>query len=79
MTKLNIHEAKTHLSKYLLKVEEGETVLLCRNGKPVAQIVPLSKGRVSKHRRLGLAKGMGKVTESFFKPLSDGDLPGFGL
>ncbi|MCC6272358.1 MAG: type II toxin-antitoxin system Phd/YefM family antitoxin [Deltaproteobacteria bacterium] len=79
MTKLNIHEAKTHLSKYLLKVEEGETVLLCRNGKPVAQIVPLSKGRAPKRRRLGLAKGMGKVTAAFFEPLSERDLPGFGL
>ncbi|HCU25533.1 MAG TPA: hypothetical protein DF383_11010 [Deltaproteobacteria bacterium] len=79
MTKLNIHEAKTHLSRYLSKVQEGETILLCKNGKPVAQIVPLFKRLRSNRRKLGLAKGMGKIHRSFFDPLTEKDLPGFGL
>jgi prevent-host-death family protein len=41
MTKVNVHEAKTNLSSLLSQVEEkGEAVLICRNGKPVADLVP---------------------------------------
>lgn len=79
MTKLNIHEAKTHLSRYLHRVQEGETLLLCKNGVPVAQIIPLSKELRPKKRLMGLAKGLGKVTDKFFEPLTDDDLPGMGL
>jgi prevent-host-death family protein len=39
--KLNVHEAKTHLSSVLAEVEQkGETFLICRNGKPIADLVP---------------------------------------
>ena len=38
MIRLNIHEAKTHLSKYLAKLEKGETILLCRRNEPIAEI-----------------------------------------
>ena len=41
MRKLNIHEAKTKLSAVLSEVEEkGETFLICRSGKPVAELIP---------------------------------------
>ena len=41
MQKLNIHEAKTKLSAVLSEVEKkGETFLICRNGKPVAELIP---------------------------------------
>ena len=43
MIKLNIHEAKTHLSKYLLKLEKGEKILLCKRNIPIAEIIPLPK------------------------------------
>ena len=44
MQKLNIHEAKTNLSSVLLAVEKkGETFLICRNGKPVAELIPHSR------------------------------------
>lgn len=79
MTKLNIHEAKTHLSRYLLKVQEGETILLCKNGIPVAQITPLSKKHKPKRQLFGLASGMGKVPDSFFDSLTERDFPGAGL
>jgi len=36
----NIHEAKTHFSKLVAAVEAGETVTICRNGTPVAEIRP---------------------------------------
>lgn len=74
---VNTHDAKTNLSKYLKKVQEGETIILCKNGEPIAQIVPYKKA--SKKRILGVAKGMGEVTEKFFEELTDEDLPGMGL
>jgi prevent-host-death family protein len=44
MKVLNVHEAKTRLSSVLVEVEEkGETFLICRNGHPVARIVPHEK------------------------------------
>lgn len=79
MTKLNIHEAKTHLSRYLRKVQEGETLLLCKNGIPIAQITPLPKILQPKKRPMGLAKGKIKIPASFFEPLTDEDFPGIGL
>ena len=41
MVRLNVHEAKTHLSRYLERVEQGETIILCRHNRPIAEIRPL--------------------------------------
>jgi prevent-host-death family protein len=68
MIKLNIHEAKTHLSHYLEEVEQGETIILCRRNQPVAEIRPLP-GRQQKKRPIGLAKGKFSVPASFFEEL----------
>jgi prevent-host-death family protein len=44
MISVNTHEAKTRLSELLVKVETGgKTVLICRNGKPIAELVPCEK------------------------------------
>ncbi len=44
MKKANIHETKTHLSEMLTQVrEQGETYLICKNGKPVAELVPCTQ------------------------------------
>ncbi len=43
MKTLNIHEAKTNLSSVLMAVEKGEVFLICRNGKPIAELVPYKK------------------------------------
>jgi prevent-host-death family protein len=40
MRQVNVHEAKTHLSKLLECVEQGEEIVIARNGKPVARLVP---------------------------------------
>jgi antitoxin (DNA-binding transcriptional repressor) of toxin-antitoxin stability system len=63
MIKLNIHEAKTHLSKYLSK-------LLCKRNQPVAEITPLPEVPV-RPRPIGLAKGKFAVPRSFFEPLPE--------
>ena len=64
---VNIHEAKTHLSKLLERVSLGEEVIIAKAGKPVAKLVPLDdqpKGRV-----LGSAEGEFTVPDDFNDPL----------
>lgn len=68
MIRLNIHEAKTHLSRYLGKLARGETILLCKRNVPIAEIRPLPPHRKAK-RPIGLAKGKLKVPQDFFEPL----------
>jgi antitoxin (DNA-binding transcriptional repressor) of toxin-antitoxin stability system len=68
MIRLNIHEAKTHLSRYLAKLRRGETILLCKRNIPIAEIRPLPPQRKAK-RPIGLAKGKLRVPPDFFKLL----------
>jgi len=70
MIRLNVHEAKTHLSRYLEAVEKGETILLCKRNLPIAEIRPLAK-QSHKQRTIGLAKGIFSVPASFFDDLPD--------
>lgn len=50
MKALNIHEAKTNLSQLLSEIEKGESFLICRNGVPVADLVPHKKrNRIAPH------------------------------
>jgi prevent-host-death family protein len=64
---VNIHEAKTHLSKLLERVALGEEVIIAKAGKPVARLVAI-KDRKRK-RPLGLAKGEFTVPDDFDDPL----------
>jgi len=68
MIRLNIHEAKTHLSRYLAKLRQGETILLCKRNIPIAEIRLLPPHRKAK-RPIGLAKGKLKVPPDFLEPL----------
>ncbi len=68
MIKLNVHEAKTHLSRYLQRLVRGESILLCKRNVPIAEIRPVPSHRKSK-RPVGLAKGKFKVPREFFEPL----------
>jgi prevent-host-death family protein len=52
---VNIHEAKTHLSRLVERVEAGEEVVIARAGRPVARLVPLA--RRTKPRVLGTLRG----------------------
>ena len=76
MIKLNIHEAKTHLSRYLKRLEAGETILLCKHNVPIAEIRPLPQLRATP-RPLGTAKGAVKVPSEFFEPLPENLLRAF--
>ncbi|HAS52458.1 MAG TPA: prevent-host-death protein [Gammaproteobacteria bacterium] len=66
MLQLNIHEAKTHLSRYLPALEQGETILLCKRNVPIAEIRPLPKMPIQP-RPLGLASDKGvELPPEFF-------------
>ncbi|OIP65254.1 MAG: prevent-host-death protein [Nitrospirae bacterium CG_4_9_14_3_um_filter_53_35] len=77
MKKINIHEAKTHLSHYLEEVEHGEIVVVCRRNQPVAEIRPLAPHR-HRPRPIGLSKGKFTVPASFFDELPEDMLAMFG-
>ena len=64
---VNIHEAKTHLSKLLEKVALGEEVIIAKAGKPIAKLVALDDQ--PKKRFLGSAKGEFTVPDDFNDPL----------
>ena len=68
MIKLNIHEAKTHLSRFLTKLKKGESIVICKRNEPIAEIRPIPAPR-NRKRPLGLAKGQLTLTPEFFEPL----------
>lgn len=70
MIKVNVHEAKIHLSHYLEEVAHGETILLCKINHPVAEVRPIT-AKPSAPRPLGLAKRVFKVPKSFFDELPE--------
>jgi antitoxin (DNA-binding transcriptional repressor) of toxin-antitoxin stability system len=74
--RLNITEAKTHLSKYLVKLKQGETIVLCKRNVPIAEIRPI-KAENHQPRPIGLDKGRLTVPKSFFDPLPDWLLDAF--
>ncbi len=76
MIMVNIHEAKTHLSKYLEKVAAGEKILVCKRNVPVAQIIPVEKTLTQK-RPIGLAEGEFTVPQDFNDPLPDEEIAAF--
>ncbi len=66
---VNIHEAKTHLSRLVDRAHAGEEIILAKSGKPYAKLVPLDK---LGGRRPGLARG--RLTPLFFDDLPPDEL-----
>ena len=75
MRTVNIHEAKTHLSRLLEDVSAGEEILIAKAGRPVARLVPVGAAR--KRRKLGWLRGRFTVPEDFDAPLPAAVLAGF--
>lgn len=69
MQTMNIHEAKTQLSKLIEAVSQGEKVIIARAGKPVASLVPIQS--MPPVRRAGALKGKIKIAVDFDAPLPD--------
>ena len=65
---VNVHEAKTHLSRLLVDVENGEEITIARAGRPVARLVPA--GPPAK-RELGLERGQIWIAPDFDDPMPD--------
>jgi prevent-host-death family protein len=65
MDSVNIHEAKTQLSRLLERVERGEEIVIARNGRPIARIVPMK----ALARRPGMYKGQIRIHPDFDAPL----------
>lgn len=66
---VNIHEAKTHLSRLVDRAHAGEEIILAKSGKPYAKLVPYE---ALGGRRPGVAEG--RLTEDFFNDLPDDEL-----
>jgi prevent-host-death family protein len=75
MKRVNIHQAKTELSKLVERAEAGEEVVIARAGKPAAKLVSL--GHTRGPRRLGLLDGKFKIPDDFNKPLPESVLRAF--
>jgi prevent-host-death family protein len=72
MTQVNIHQAKTQLSRLIEQAERGEEVIIARAGKPIVRlslIEPRKQGR-----RFGAMKGKAAIDSRFFEPLPESEL-----
>jgi prevent-host-death family protein len=72
--KVNIHEAKTHFSRILTQVGNGEEVIISKSGKPIARLVPITEKLPQ--RTPGSAKGKVILEKDFDAPLPDSILKG---
>jgi len=68
MAEINVHEAKTHLSRLLLRVAGGEEIVIARAGKPVAKLIRIDP---KPQRVIGQDDGLFEVPEDFDAPLPD--------
>ena len=66
---VNMHEAKTHLSRLIYDVQGGEEIVIAMAGKPVARLAPLKTHR--NPRRPGRLKGKIWISEDFYAPLPE--------
>ncbi|HUF77527.1 MAG TPA: type II toxin-antitoxin system prevent-host-death family antitoxin [Thermoanaerobaculia bacterium] len=71
MSRVNIHEAKTHLSRLVDEAVRGGEVIIARGNKPLVKLVPVAEARPP--RRLGTAAGKVRMSEDFDEPLPDFD------
>jgi prevent-host-death family protein len=78
MKTVNIHEAKTHLSRLVEEAAEGKEIVIAKAGKPRARLVPCAPAR-KKPRKLGWMKGQIWISDDFDAPLSDEDLRLWGM
>jgi len=65
MRTINIHAAKTHLSRLVEEVAAGEPFIIAKAGKPMAQVIPMSASKKKSKRRIGFMKGMYTLPDNF--------------
>jgi prevent-host-death family protein len=74
---VNIHAAKTHLSKLVDQAAAGDEIVIARAGRPVAKLVPLTAPQAPARRVLGMLAGTFKLPDDFDAPLPKEELDGF--
>ena len=62
---INIHQAKTHLSRLVDEAEAGDSFIIAKAGKPKVMVTQLNGLKVPTKRRLGSLEGMYKIPENF--------------
>ena len=65
MRTINIHEAKTHLSKLVEQAAQGEEFIIAKAGKPMVKVVPLDQKEKKTQRRIGFLEGEFKIPDDF--------------
>ena len=65
METINIHHAKTHLSRLVEKAARGEPFIIAKAGKPLVKVVPLDAEEKKPVKRIGFMKGRIKVPDDF--------------
>jgi prevent-host-death family protein len=73
---INIYEAKTHLSKIIGDVMNGEEIVIAKSGRPLVKLTPFNEGELPK-RKGGQLKGMMTIADNFDDPLPDDVIGGF--
>jgi prevent-host-death family protein len=76
METVNVHEAKTHLSRLLDRAQDGQEFVIAKAGRPVARLGPLA--RRGRKRRLGVLDGKFRIPDDFNRPLPDEVVATFG-
>lgn len=71
--KVNVQQAKAHLSRLLDAALAGEDVVIAKAGKPVVRLTPI----IESDRKPGAAVGKARLTDAFFEPLPQSVLAGF--
>jgi prevent-host-death family protein len=66
---VNIHEAKTHLSRLIQEVQDGEEIVIARGNEPLVRMVLVESARP--RRGVGWAKGLIRIADDFDAPLED--------
>lgn len=65
MPTVNIHEAKTHLSRLVERAARGEIFVIAKAGRPMVKLVPIGSAEVATPKRLGFLQGVFKVPADF--------------
>jgi antitoxin (DNA-binding transcriptional repressor) of toxin-antitoxin stability system len=75
-TRLNMHDAKTHLSRHLAAMKGDDRIIICNRNQPVAEVRLLPRVG-ERDRPVGVAKGEFTVPAAFFEPLPEDVLKAF--
>jgi prevent-host-death family protein len=71
MKAVNIHEAKTHLSRLVEEAAKGEPFIIAKAGRPMVKVVPIEGDATKKPQRLGFLEGQFTVPDNFDRLYED--------